>query len=190
MQEYKTYLSVCLHFMRGFMNVVLPRIGLTLLVLSFSAIHLVAQEAGRVDLKPDVADKGLSISQYEVKTEALEGGGIRITYQNPKLTRGSWINITKKLDKPMVVSRMGFELKVAGGEDPIAGIIQENGKIFTRKVPGQGAFLSEYEADFSGVSDPDGAMASDAPVKAVTLTFWVLDEEGEKTIELKNWWIE
>jgi len=150
-----------------------------------------AQEsAGPQDVALDLADKSLSFSQYEVKTEPLEGGGIRLTYVNPELTRGSWINITKKLDPPRVVSRMGFELKVASSEDPLAGIVLENGARFNRKMPGQGDSLSSYEADFTGMTNKEGVNATDAPVKAVTLTFWVVDEEGEKTIDLKKWWIE
>lgn len=161
-----------------------------LLLLSLSATVPAQETEGRINLKLDPSDKSLSISQYKVETEMLEGGGLRITYTNPTLKQTSWINITKKLDKPMIVSRVGVRIKTASGENPIAGIVLENGAMFSRRMPCQGDSLSEYEVEFSGMTDKDGNASSDTAAKAVNLTFGVVAEEGAKTIEVKDWWVE
>lgn len=160
------------------------------LILLF-VVRVVAQEpSGRIELPLNLADKSLSISQYKVQTQMMEGGGIRITYSNPTLAKASWINVTKTLEKPMIVSRVSVQIKTASQENPIAGIVLDNGAMFSRKMQGQGDTLSDYEADFAGMTNPDGRGSADAPAKAVTLTFGVVEEDGEKTIEIKNWCVE
>jgi len=158
------------------------------LFLILSARLAAEEPGGRHPLEVDTTTLRLIGGPKNIAMTPLEGGGVRITYDNSDFaSKGEYI-IQMKIDPPEPMSRAGFEMKMASSERPTATCTYEGEKGLECRLEGQGAVLSEYVVDFADAAAAKGVEMK--PVTALNIRVGIVEEAGQQTVELKNWWFE
>jgi len=146
------------------------------------------EPSGRYALVLDPASIRIIGGPKSLVVTAMEGGGIRITYDNSDFASKGEFIIQKIIDPPATLSRVGFEMKMAASERPTATCSFVGGKGMECRLEGQGTMLAEYLADFAEIATAKEIEMK--PVGALNIRVGISQESGEQTVELKKWWYE
>lgn len=163
-------------------NLALLAVGLLLGISSVSAQQ--NREALTLDpntIKVENAPKNLQLT-------AMEGGGVKLTYDNSDFAAKREIVIRRALSPAMTVTRAGFELNPGIAQKVQFSCLYPDKKWSETWVDSQGSVISEYMADFAAIASARKIAPQEAVL--ISLRIPVAKEPGEQVIELKSIWVE